>query len=285
MKLFIIRFFQYLFGFLIIYLVYYFSLDKFYNNKDQKNTIFIWGDSQAYQGIDINELRKNTNRRIYTAARHGAGVYDFLVFAEKVPVNSTVLVAISKPAQIRLKSSDRNRSPLSLIALNTLIKNNYNRSQIISIIKNNIGFPENLFLEKTFLYEYSENITLNQPIELFEKLYKETPTYLLDKQNIYIKGIKILKEKNCTINLISFPYSELLIEVEKNSPIKYHTDQFFKEVAVLTSQYPIDTLILDNKKQAMHDLTHLNNYGAKQVSLFISKNLKIKESSVIYIAN
>ncbi|MCG9970449.1 hypothetical protein [Christiangramia crocea] len=283
MRLFIKRFFQYLIAFSLIYFFYYYSLDTYYNAEDPENAIFIWGDSQAYRGLDLIELRKNTQRNIYTAARHGAGVYDFLVFAERVPINSTVLVAISKPAQLRPKKRDRNKSSISITALNTLLSNNYTSSDISVIIKKNIITPQNLFIEKTSLYEYSDSI-IKEPIESFKEIYNNKPSYLEEKQSIYIKGIKNLVNKNCTIHLISFPYSDLLNEMENNSPIKNKTDQFFMDAVQIIRVNRIDTLKLDTNKQVMHDLTHLNNYGAKQVSILISKKLVEKEPSATYIS-
>lgn len=285
MKLFHKRVFIFSFSFFIIYGVFYFFLDQFNNKRNPGNSVFIWGDSQAYQGIDINELREKTQKNIYTAAKHGAGMYDFLVFVDRVPVSSTVLIAISKPAQIRSKSRDRNMGPLSVAALNILINNNYKSSEIFTIVKNNIGFPENLYMEETFLYEYSDSIKFNEPLELFINSYKKIPSHLENKQNIYVEGIKILKNKNCTIHLISFPYFESLTKIESKSPIKNKTDQFFKEVVKLINVNNIDTLHLDTNKQVMHDLTHLNNYGAKQVSIFLSENIIQNEPSAIFISN
>ena len=57
--------------------------------RDSKNTLFIWGDSQTYQGLDLDVLKSNTDRAILSSAVHGAGVYDFLIFTELVPAPQT----------------------------------------------------------------------------------------------------------------------------------------------------------------------------------------------------
>ena len=43
-----------------------------------KDALFIWGDSQTYQGLDIDVLEINTDKAILSSAVHGAGIYDFL---------------------------------------------------------------------------------------------------------------------------------------------------------------------------------------------------------------
>jgi len=273
-----------LLGFLVFYFVFYILFDLYYNSKDAANSLFIWGDSQTYQGIDLDVLKNQTNKKIYSAARHGAGIYDFLVFAEKVPKNSDVLVAISKPAQLRRKKRDRNRSGISVQPLKALLNNNYSWDEVFHILKKNTK-PRKLFLSKTSMYEYADSIKLEQPIEHFEKVYKTVPSYLKEKQNLYLEGIKNLMNKNCSIYLIDFPYHELLSEIENNSPIKNQTDTFFEKIRIAANCTKLDTLVLKASKEAMHDLTHLNSYGAKEVSLFIGEKIKKQPPTTFCIIN
>ena len=67
---------------------------------------------------------------VFTAAQHGAGVYDFLVFTERVPKNAIVVVALSKLVQLRRLKKDRNRSGLSFWALKVLYSNNYSIEEL-----------------------------------------------------------------------------------------------------------------------------------------------------------
>jgi hypothetical protein len=281
---FVIKTLLFVIGIPLLYIVLYLSIDFVFNSKNSNNSLFIWGDSQAYQGIDLRVLESKTNKTVYTAARHGAGVYDFLVFAEKVPSNSDVLVAISKPVQLRRKEMDSNRSGISLFGLKSLLNNNYSGREIIQIIKKNVK-PINLFLSNTYMYKYTDSIIFGEPIELFENIYKTIPSYLKDKQNLYSEGINKLKSKNCRIYLIDFPYHELLNEIENNSPIKSQTDSFFKKIRTEANCIKIDCLNLKTEKQVMHDLTHLNCYGAEQVSEFIGEMIIKHECTTICISN
>lgn len=283
MKQFLIKTLFFIFGLLILYLTYYITADFFINSKTSNNSLFIWGDSQAFQGIDLKILKHTTNKDVYTAARHGAGVYDFLVFVEKVPSNSDVLVAISKPVQLRSKTMDRNRCVISINALKFLIKNNYTYKEIFAIIKKNFRKPEKIFLSNTQMFEYADSIVLSEPIEFFENFYKETPDYIVDKQNLILKGIEILNRKNCNINFIQFPYHPLLKEIEENSSVKEKTDSFFNKIISITDIKSIDTLKLADNKQFMYDLTHLNCLGAEQVSIFLAERLRIKDRTKVYV--
>ena len=62
---------------LILVVVTFYGIDTYWNNKSPENSIFIWGDSQTQQGIDLEHLNKEIKETVYSAARHGAGMYDF----------------------------------------------------------------------------------------------------------------------------------------------------------------------------------------------------------------
>ena len=85
------------------FLSFHFLANIYLNKTNADNSLYIWGDSQIYRGLDLEKLNKLTRKNIHSAAVHGAGIYDFLVFTEIVPHNSDVLLAISKPVQIRKK--------------------------------------------------------------------------------------------------------------------------------------------------------------------------------------
>ena len=94
-------------GLIIVYTLIYFCSNTYLNRSfSHKSAVFIWGDSQAYYGIDIKELSNTLEKKVYTSASPGAGIYDFLLFTEQVPKNSEVIVSVSKLVQIRRKEND-----------------------------------------------------------------------------------------------------------------------------------------------------------------------------------
>tara|TARA_B110000238_G_C16076795_1_gene417513 strand:+ start:425 stop:1342 length:918 start_codon:yes stop_codon:yes gene_type:complete len=268
----------------ILYLVLYISIDYNYNCKNDSDAIFVWGDSQTYQGINLQVIRDKTDKNIYSYAKHGAGVYDFLVFSEKVPKNTTIILGVSKPVQLRRKQNDRNMSGISIIGLLNLYRNGYTFQDIVAIVKKNKK-PLKIRQEKTNMNKYNDSIVLKEPIELFEEIYAEIPSYLYEKQNLYKIGIKKLRDKNCNIIFIDFPYHSLLKEVENKSLIKIETEKLTNYIINSSNKIEIDTLPLSSKKQVMSDLTHLNEFGAEQVSSYISKKIRKYERTTMYIKN
>ena len=284
MKLFLKRIFY--FGFFIsifiIFISFLLPIIKSNEPKD-KNAIYIWGDSQAYQGIDLILLNRKTNRICYSMATHGAGVYDFLIFTEKVPENSQVIMSLSKSAQIREKSTDYNRTGLSISSLYTLYKNNYSCNELYTIFNNN-KLNNFTFCNNSELYPYNDTIVYREPLSTFIKGYKKVPIYLLDKQNIYMEGIKKLIAKKCKIIFVDFPFHSILKKIEDKSPIKIKTQNFNKKIFKLFNKVIIDTIQMSNHKQKMHDLTHLNALGAKEVSRILVNYLngKTNKGNIIF---
>ena len=94
-----------------------------------------------------------------------------------------------------------------------------------------------------------------------------------------------MKEKNCNINLIEFPFHQILHDRIKDSPINVKTDLFSKKIINIANCVSKDTLYLDNSKNPFFDLTHLNEYGASNVSNFIGDRLEVGVSKAFTILN
>jgi hypothetical protein len=284
MNLFIKKSIYYLIFILIFPIVIHCLIGLYYNYKNSNNTIFIWGDSQTYSGLDLAVLNEETGKMILSAAQRGAGVYDFLVFTQYVPPNSTVLVAISKPVQIRPKNMDINMLGLSLNALLILYQNDYSFNDIFNIAKKNVKFNGDIFETTKPLYPYADTIVYLEPISEFENQYKDIPVYIRNKQNIIIEGIKILQKKNCNIFFIEFPYHPILTQIENKSPIKPLTDKFTMQVLNLfKNKYTSETIQLDTSRMMMYDLTHLNEIGAIEVSRQLGKRMKTENIPKLFI--
>ncbi len=284
----IIKFFKQIILFvalgLVGYIGFYYLLDKLYNSKSATDTIFIWGDSQAYRGINLKRMNELTGKEIYTAAQLGAGVYDFLVFTQSVPKNSEVIISLSKPTQLRRKEVDRNKSGISLKALILLYQNNYSFSEIREIIEKNL-MPLRLFESNSTLYPDLDTLVLTESLSLFEKIYSKKPNYLDHKQKLYIKGIQNLKSKNCNITFIEFPYHAILTGIEKNSAVRSHTENFKREVANLFTNYKSDTINLNSPEMVMYDLTHLNQSGATKLTEELVSKMENSLITTMYIAS
>lgn len=283
MKQFIYKISLFSTGALIVLAATFKGINYYFNDYSNENSLFIWGDSQTYQGVDLDKLKQQTNKSVYSAAFHGAGVYDFLVFVDQVPENSEVIIAISKPSFIRKKNRDYNQSGLSLKGLTILAKHGYDFFEIQDVINKNYK-PKKLYRTQSNLYEYSDTLTLEEPIEVVEEAYRNIPSYLEDKINIFNDGLKILEKKKCKVIYLVFPYHKSLTKIESNSPIKSITDSYLESIRINKS-ISIDTLFLKQGKENMHDLTHLNEYGAGQVSEYLSSCIRKQGNQLIYISN
>lgn len=266
----------------ITILSFYCSADLFLNKKNADNTIFIWGDSQIYRDLDLEKLNKLTGKKILSAAKHGAGIYDFLVFSEKVPYKSNVIVAISKPVQLRRKEKDSNRSVININSLLSLYKANYSISEIIEIVNKNRK-PRDIFNSTKDLYPYADSIVFTEPLSLFKEAYSKKPEYLMDKQALYLGGIKKLIKKKCEITLMEFPYHPIVEKIEENSVIKKHTENFKVKIANLFNNFKVSSIILNSSKTLMHDLTHLNEYGATKLTEQLAHRMSSKKITTLYV--
>ena len=251
------------------------------------NPLFIWGDSQIYQGLDLEVLKSKTNRLVFSSAHHGSGVYDFIIFTEMVPESSDVLIAISEPVQIRSKKLDLNSSGFSYSSLKLLYNNNYSFQELFMIIRKNLfKTPNHIFSKNNKIYDFKDRTIIDyELLTSIEKTYNNFKPYIYDKQNLYIKGIDLLKKKSCTINLIEFPYHKLLHDKIKDSPNSAKTDLFFRKIINITHCVSKDTMYLDSKKNSFFDLTHLNAYGANNVTNFIVERLEVGVPKAFTISN
>ncbi|MGI9318403.1 MAG: hypothetical protein ACR2QW_13825 [bacterium] len=269
---FCIRFFWFIVCVSLAFVPTYMLLDTVQNSKDPQNSVFIWGDSQTFRGIDLAELGNLTGKQVYTAARHGASVYDFLRFSEAIPQNATAIVALSRTVQVRRKHRDQNLSGLSFRSLFALGQANFNLREILRIIKNNIK-PKNLFATNTKLYENKKDVIDDKSIKVFQRIYSKVPHYLADKQWLYMQGINNLLKKNIEVTFVEFPFHPLLESIERGSVIKPLTDQFQDQVIRRFPDHNLNSVSLGTADNLMYDLTHLNSRGATLVARHLAENL------------
>jgi len=284
MKKFILNIATFCIGFIILFLIIYQISDYFLNTlllRTTSDDILIWGDSQIYHGISLDYLREISDKRVFSAARPGAGCYDFLLFSEKVPEKSTVIVSPSQSLQIRAK--DRDQSGLSIKSLYILFKSDYGVKEIFSIINKNL-YRRKMFMKDSDLITFSEKIKINEPVSLFEKYFSIVPAYLSKKQKVIFEGMKNLNEKGCKIIIVEFPYYKMvnpIVDASPNIPFfNEHRRKIMKELGIPK----IDEVAITGMKEYMHDLSHLNELGAKKASeLIYNYSIKNGEDSNKYI--
>jgi hypothetical protein len=250
------------------YALYYLHTFHSINKIPADNAIFIWGDSQANKGFDLDLIRKVTGKKVYSAARGGAGVYDFLVFTDAVPPNASVVLSISPLAQIR--GRDKNNAGIPVKYLLTLYSNEF--EDLLPSIRRNIH-PKTLYMTSIDLYPYRDTLTFHEPISKFEEIYLKSGDNYKYKQNLFLHGIRDLIKKKCSITLVEFPFHPMLVKIMQASPVYIETKNFNHEVLNLFLDTEEVNIHLNSDNRMMYDLTHLNNKGAAEVSTRIFKNL------------
>ncbi|MEM6644282.1 MAG: hypothetical protein AAF616_14985 [Bacteroidota bacterium] len=264
---------------IVLVLPFYERLPEVHNGDD---AVFIWGDSQLYRGLNLSLMSELTNLDIQSAARHGAGTYDFLIFAQAVPASSTVVISVSKTAQLRRKSKDRNMSGISIDAMVRLYDLGYSPSDLLRIVIKNPK-PKMIFEKTNKLYAVGEPSFTKTDSLLFESVYASIPNFAEVKQSAYIQGIKILLAKDCRILFLDYPYHSMLRAIEKKSPVKKVTDSFSTDLIELVDFERFDTLTLPNRDFLMHDYTHLDQAGADLVTEKVAEVLSVTSEEHVYI--
>lgn len=271
MHKFLFKIFLYIiFGFIVCLSICVIYTKQIKHQQDTECHIYIWGDSQIYQGIDISRLSALKNESILSSAEHGAGVYDLAVFADMVPDSSICIVGFSEACLYRKTSRDNNRSGMNIVALESLFKSGYKINDLYQICFNNQFLPKQILSTRCGLYEYSDTISLPESVEGWCKMFAVENECHLHKKTAYLMSLETLSNKGCGIIMVSFPLYSLLYECTSTSINRKHTNKFKSKII---QQFNADeyTIILKNDSLLMHDLSHLNEVGSRRVTSELAK--------------
>lgn len=290
------RFFQNVCLFFIViffvFVLFIWSSSKL-DRKDRALTndaVFVWGDSQMYQGLAIDQLSDSIGQEVYSSACHGAGVYDFLVFVDKVPDSASVIISFPECALYRDPRSDNNRSGMNYYALKTLYHSGYPTKELQEIAKTNKYRGINTFTNKpSYLYAYADSIVYPEPLEGFVKMFSKTDEYISHKIEAYMSGVQTLSEKGCRLCFISFPFDQSLESLILTSRNRVRSDS----VASIIKKYELNEIQIHFQSDSliMHDLSHMNEVGARKLTELVanyysnSEYFFIKVSCLINIDN
>jgi len=227
-------------------------------------------------------LKNKTGSYIYSAARHGSGIYDFYYFVKSVPKKSKIILSISEHTQIRPDINEANTSPLDLSSLKKIYSSDYSIAGFKNILKRGIKLPRaNYFKTQQNLYPYNDSINLHTQLPIFDELYsKSTSEKINYKQDMYIKGIKSLIEKDCNITFIEFPYNKDLSNLESKTRLNKRLNVFRKRVSEEYNNFKIDTFFLNSNKNLMYDYTHLNNQGAFILTQILAEKINASNFNI-----
>lgn len=248
------------------------------------DAIYIWGDSQTYQGLQLHILSEATQCPVYSAAAHGGGMYDFLVFANNVPTNSTCIIGFSEACLYRKINLDNNRSGVNITALNELYHSGYPWSEWIRIFRQNRGTPKHKFCTTHEMIAYADTICISEPLDLWCNMFAREEAFHRNKQRAFLLGVEQLHNKGCTLIFVSFPLHECVEECASSSINRKKTIEL--KLRLLDNYHiPEKTLILESDSLLMHDLSHLNEIGARITTKMLADSVLINKKDCFVSIN
>lgn len=270
MKKFILKIFEFILIVFSLLSAIYWTGMYLSQHKQKMNAVYVWGDSQMYQGLDLKTFSSQIDRTVLSSAEHGNGIYDFLVTIDCIRPQSTCIIALPECALYRNPLSDSNRTGLSAEALFTLLYSGYPIKEclrIASLNRNNFYYKP--FSSTNGLYEYASEIVYAEPLNLFCKMFNKPTEYSFWKQKAYVSGLQKLVDMNCRIILVQFPFEKQVEVCAKESVNRLKTDSL---VANVCEKYDISVsnVTLQSDSVLMHDLSHLNCIGARLVTNHVS---------------
>lgn len=247
------------------------------NGKTSSNSIFIWGDSQAKAGFDLELLKNKTMNNIYSASAGGAGAFDFLVFVENVPDNSIVIISISQLSLLRERDKSNTGIPVYSIPYLTMI----NYPSLLYSIRRNVK-PKNIYHNNVQLYPFRDTLTLHEPLEKFKEIYLNDSKKSNIKEKAYLYGIEKLVNRNCKILCVKFPIHSNLYDIIPPK-LKEDNSEFDSEILIKIGNEVELNFDFTSQNRNMYDLTHLNEKGARDFTEYLCQFLSLNSDKNVFI--
>lgn len=239
--------------------------------------IYVWGDSRMYWALNPDLLAESLGKRVVTTPQRGAGPYDMMVFADRVPVHSTCIVGYSDCLLFRKHELDYNRAGCNWWALSKMaLHTNYSFEMLYEMSKKDNWEPISMVTEPHGYYPNNDTVDLDEPWEGWYAMYKEQRPYCSGKGKCYEMAIEHLIKKECIVVLVDLPgYPEMERLAAQGSPNRHLSDSLR---ARILQEYalPVDTITIASDSLLYFDLSHLNERGSllftEQIANHINKS-------------
>lgn len=280
MKIFLFKSFIFSILVFVVYNLYYQCKTK-HEVISGNNNVYVWGDSQTAEALDLNTLSRTTNLKFYSMAVHGGGVYDLSCFANRIPENSTVIIGLSSTIFLRPEYLDYNRTCLDWNSLLHAKLSGYSFPKIKEIILKNYKPRIDIPGKKNYIGSNLDNSQKKEIVEMFLQ-----GVQISEIRKIYfISILERLKEKNCSIIIFEVPKSRLLYEIEAECKFSIPLRSINNEIFSIKDDSV--NLNLEFSNSDFFDATHLNVQGAEKLSVkigdFINSYQKLKKRKIIHI--
>ena len=242
------------------------------NNGNDK--VFVWGDSQMFQGLDVPLISDRLGKQIFTSACHGSGIYDFLVSEKNIPCNSLCVLSFSEAALLRNPLSDYNRTGFDVSCLKEMLLSGCPVDECARIAGLNKKFIKySVFRTGHSLYAYADTLVYPEPLPVWHSLFEDERDWFSWKAWVYKEGIQDLYDKQSQLVLVPFPFDKQVESFACNSINRHLTDSL-KEVLIKDYALKYEEIVLDSDSLLMHDLSHMNEVGARLATIEIADILR-----------
>lgn len=244
-------------------------------NTNNNNCVFVWGDSQMYYGLDVSLLEDRLDMQVLTSAHPGSGIYDFLVSEKNIPNNHVFIVSFPECALLRKPSSDYNRTGYELSCLQMLFLAGCPKQECLRIEKmNRRNIYYQAFGNDFGILAYADSLKCErEPISFWQSFFEERNEWFNWKAQSYKEGIKSLFNNHSQIVLIQFPFDKQVESFAQNS-INRHLSDSLKRMLIDEYALKYDSIVLHSDSLLMHDLSHMNEVGARLFTLEIAEILR-----------
>ena len=257
---------------MVIYLVGHIGTLK--KNSYNQNCVFVCGDSQMLWGLDVAFLEENIEKQVLTSAQNGGGIYDFLVSEKSIPHHSVCVLSFSEAALLRNPLSDKNRTGLELSCLWDLLISGCPMDECIRIIElNKKTIKYKAFRTGHNLFPFADSLVYPELLSTFHQLFEEKRDWFYWKANAYTEEIQHLSDKHSQIVLVRFPLDKQVESFACNSDNRHLSDSL-KHVIIENYAMKYDTITLSSDSLLMHDLSHMNEVGARLLTAEVASILQ-----------
>lgn len=227
-----------------------------------------------YQGLDVSLLSERLGKQVLTSAGHGRGVYDFLVSEKNFSAYSVCIVSFSEAVFFRNPLSDYNRAGLDLSCLCDLLYNGCPLDECWKIVAwNNKSIIYSAFWTNHELYPYADSLDYLEPLPLWHSLFEEEKEWFSWKAKSYDEGLSYLDNKQVQMIVVQFPFDKQVESFAKESINRHLTDSL-KQVIIKDYAMEYNTITLSSDSLLMHDLSHMNEVGARLLTTEIANILQ-----------
>ena len=238
--------------------------------SELEDAVLVWGDSRTAQGIDPRHLAARLDRPVRSFATHGAGVYDFAVFADRAPQRCEAVVALSFAVLRRDIDTDYHRSGLSPWGLGQMVRAGFSPRQVLEVfLRNRAGGTSPVHAASDAYptadapvqsaHQYDKFAAERQPIADFAR-----------KIEVMRHGLDRLLERGCTVTVIEIPVTETLSTLRDASVYSGYREWlagYGDSIAVYTPPVP------PTDENPFYDLSHLNAAGRRWLTDWLAEQL------------